>query len=681
MKKVFLFLGALILSTSIWAEPITVRLKASSLPSKWGEVCIWYWGDETPSSGKWPGEKLTEVDGWYTKTFKETTTSISIIWNNNDNGKQTVDIADVQTSTCYEITGGAGTKHTVAAVSCPGGADKYFAKNNWDGGKWEWREMTAAEDDIYYLDSVVFGGTGVNINTKADDAGSAWFPVDSILVYGADTLLPLDTVMLMYDAENKRLRSNLIGRPAPVVKTYYLMGGYCEWNFDAAQAFAMVNDTLTVTIDSLFGEIKITEGKSWDVNYGAWGEAPYELHVGASPYGLKQNGGQNFKFDADYKNAVFQIFMAEKESQQVLHLRFVSGEKVVAPEPEVQYFAKNNWDGGEWAWKKMTKTEEVYQLDSVVFGGTGININTKAEDKDALWFALADIKGDSIAANDTIALVFHPADSSLTAALIGRPVPPTPVYYITGDSALVGELAWKADALKMANDSNHTFMAMAAGDYKMKVTNGAWEPEGKSWGFANLTAASSEGLSGDADGNICFTVETANNVVVKFANDSVTVTGNFKKPQPVIYDTLTLYADSVWASDGAKIAAWVWGEGVTSQWTAFFAGEELVLTAAFPENATGIKFVRFADYVQAPDWNAGEGIWGQTGDETIDNCLTYYANGYASPGVLAGQWCSVPTALDNLNDNRNDNGKFILNGQLYIIRNGMTFDAQGKMIR
>ena len=130
----------------------------------------------------------------------------------------------------------------------------------------------------------------------------------------------------------------------------------------------------------------------------------------------------------------------------------------VASQPEeTKYYAKNNWDGAaadNWTWKEMSATnqENVYMLDSVVFGGTGVNINNKEEDATALWFAAEDItvlgdgedtfigpvKRDTVTyaaprhtgialeapklqAGDTIKLIFYAADSTLKAFVIGRP--------------------------------------------------------------------------------------------------------------------------------------------------------------------------------------------------------------------------------------------------------------------
>ena len=102
-------------------------------------------------------------------------------------------------------------------------------------------------------------------------------------------------------------------------------------------------------------------------------------------------------------------------------------EKGDTPEPpvEVKYYMKNNWDAAaDWTWKEMAKDGDNYKLDSVVFGGTGVNYNTKAEDAGSVWVELAKIAGAKIAAKDTVSFVLNPADSTVTATLIGKYVKP-----------------------------------------------------------------------------------------------------------------------------------------------------------------------------------------------------------------------------------------------------------------
>ena len=144
--------------------------------------------------------------------------------------------------------------------------------------------------------------------------------------------------------------------------------------------------------------------------------------------------------------------------------------KCDTPEPvETKYYAKNNWNGAaleDWSWLEMSATdqENFYMLDSVVFGGTGVNINTKEDDTDALWFAAdaitvldgldglpgpippepqrrdtipyaparmgAGLEAPTLLAGDTIKLFFNAADSTLSAFITGRPVVVEPSYGI-----------------------------------------------------------------------------------------------------------------------------------------------------------------------------------------------------------------------------------------------------------
>ncbi len=105
-------------------------------------------------------------------------------------------------------------------------------------------------------------------------------------------------------------------------------------------------------------------------------------------------------------------------------------------------------------------------------------------------------------------------------------------FYITGDAATVGEsLAWNPAAIKVTEDS-YTFENLAAGDYKLKVTlDGTWG-DGMVKGFSDLTTVA-DGLTADGDGNICFSLAEAGDVVVTYTAEAFTLAGNFYvEPQP-----------------------------------------------------------------------------------------------------------------------------------------------------
>lgn len=55
----------------------------------------------------------------------------------------------------------------------------YYLKNNWNNGDWDWIEMTNNGDGTYSVEAV-FGGTGCNYNTSESDTGSEWIAVSKI---------------------------------------------------------------------------------------------------------------------------------------------------------------------------------------------------------------------------------------------------------------------------------------------------------------------------------------------------------------------------------------------------------------------------------------------------------------------------------------------------------------------
>ena len=151
------------------------------------------------------------------------------------------------------------------------------------------------------------------------------------------------------------------------------------------------------------------------------------------------------------------------------------GDTPEPPTPTTTYYMKNNWEAGaDWTWKEMTQDGEIYKLENVVFGGTGVNYNTAESDEGAAWVAVDDILGDEIAAKDTVTFVLNPVKATVTATIVGKyvdPVPPTPEEYVTlyfvnvdkwenvyayvwNDDYNVGELAgWPGTKMTITEDS------------------------------------------------------------------------------------------------------------------------------------------------------------------------------------------------------------------------------------
>jgi len=108
-------------------------------------------------------------------------------------------------------------------------------------------------------------------------------------------------------------------------------------------------------------------------------------------------------------------------------------------------------------------------------------------------------------------------------------------------------------------------------------------------------------------------------------------------PVPVVptMKVVKLVPSEEWASNNAKFAAWIWGDNITSQWTAFFTpvseGND-TLQAEIISTTDSIDFVRFSPKATEPTWTqTGENvlIWGELKD-TIDwKGLTYTVKGWS----------------------------------------------------
>lgn len=89
----------------------------------------------------------------------------------------------------------------------------YFIKNNWNGGNWTWQQMTLEEDGITYSYQGVFGGTGVNINTEADDSEALWFPIDQwhFTALGYEPAAG-DEILFEYDSQESTITATFKGK-------------------------------------------------------------------------------------------------------------------------------------------------------------------------------------------------------------------------------------------------------------------------------------------------------------------------------------------------------------------------------------------------------------------------------------------------------------------------------------
>lgn len=82
------------------------------------------------------------------------------------------------------------------------------------------------------------------------------------------------------------------------------------------------------------------------------------------------------------------------------------------------YYIKHPWGSGAdaaWAWKQMTKSGNNYVYEGL-WGGVGANINDKASDNGAKWFASSSISGaSSLSIGDGVKFTYNPSNATLSA--------------------------------------------------------------------------------------------------------------------------------------------------------------------------------------------------------------------------------------------------------------------------
>ena len=344
--------------------------------------------------------------------------------------------------------------------------------------------------------------------------------------------------------------------------------------------------------------------------------------------------------------------------------------------PEVKYYLKNNWDAAsDWTWKEMTKIEDDnYQLKAV-FGGTGVNVNTAASDEGSDWYPIekistfdVNVEQTTLKAKDTVVFVYTPSEKSLAAIVVGPYVEPSGVehtYTVAGSSAVAFGTAW--DPTNTAND-------MA------KQDDGSYK-----WEKANL-----ELPAGTIEFKVCqdhawTTAWPAQNYALN-VSEAATYT---------LKITFTPASGNVGAelvkTGSAEIDPTVSAKGGWDNW----AAEVVFVLADNKETATGALNLEPGNYefkviLNGGDWRSNGYSYHRefTGAENItgngDNMVLQadVAGEYTLTWKFATNALNITFPVASGIDNTNvavKAQKMIINGQLFIIRDGQMFNAQGQL--
>ena len=275
--------------------------------------------------------------------------------------------------------------------------------------------------------------------------------------------------------------------------------------------------------------------------------------------------------------------------------------------------------------------------------------------------------------NTCIEITAGSGKATYTVVDCGGSVDPNPnpsTYYVTGNDALVGTLAWDAAAIQMTQSGNvytHTFTGLAVGvECQMKVTNGTWD---QSWGFSAVKDASL-GVKGSPEGNIAFTLAEEGDVVVTFDGTNVSVTGNFIAGEPAVITYVLM--------------------GVAGDWTTGIALEpnpenenEYCLLGQEITEADAVKVVTLSDGV-AIAWcgNVDEFSVEHTADDMGNILLAagkydfYYK--VAEDLIYIG---ATTASVDNVVVAGKKATKMIIDGQIVVVRDGIKFNMLGQEVK
>ena len=227
----------------------------------------------------------------------------------------------------------------------------------------------------------------------------------------------------------------IIGKYVPEPKPLYYIAGEGEGlSWDADKWIAAFEVSTKLDLKAGDYKLKVVDGENW--------KGFSDLTTQADGLSADEQGNICFKLDAD----------GEVNVHYEAEFFFLNGEFHVEPAPAVTYYMKNNWDGGEWSWKEMVKdddpeeTRETHVLANVVFGGTGVNINTVESDEGAFFVAKENIvafdlnyDAAELGELDTVVFYFHPdevnrynleEENGLAALIIGKYVPEPDKYYM-----------------------------------------------------------------------------------------------------------------------------------------------------------------------------------------------------------------------------------------------------------
>ena len=257
---------------------------------------------------------------------------------------------------------------------------------------------------------------------------------------------------------------------------------------------------------------------------GEWRSNGYRFHrefTGAA--GITENNKANMVFVADQDGEYTFYWYFANDSAAIVYPEYI--------EPAKEYYAKY---APAWEWTKLTEAEGLWLTDTIVYGGIGININDAAADENNMFYSntveeegVRPIAGPEIDKGDTVYFSFNPADSVLTAVMVGKYVAPVVVPTVSVFGSMTRP-AWEVEIpFELSEDKTYATLYndnIKPGEYTFKLqVNGDWRSNGYRYHRDFPGAA---GITGNADADMTFVADQEGEYTFTwfFANDSLAIT-------------------------------------------------------------------------------------------------------------------------------------------------------------
>ena len=287
-------------------------------------------------------------------------------------------------------------------------------------------------EDEYIFENLAAGDYKLKVTVDGDWATGKGYSDLTVKAEGLSTdndnnviftLAEAGNVTVVYNDSVFTVSGNFYVVPAPafyITGDSALVGAELMWHPDAIKV--MEDAYIFENLAAGDYKLKVTVDGDW-----ATGKGYSDLTVKAE--GLSTDNDNNIIFTLAEAGNVTVVY-----NDSVFTL---DGDFYVEP-VTVEYYAKYAGENGEWNWHALNEAEGLWLTDTIVYYGGGMNINTAADDAEALY--IAEIEG--VAANDTAFFAFNPADSTLAVTVVGAYVVPE-VPELEDGFYLVGSMnAW-----------------------------------------------------------------------------------------------------------------------------------------------------------------------------------------------------------------------------------------------